>query len=122
MLNIKRVNVKDKVLVENVVYIGRTNKTYNLSPSPLANPYVIGRDGDRDEVVEKYRQWLRLNVQRKLENPEHGNAAFKELKRLQLKARDNELTLMCWCKSNEKCHGDIIINCLNWMEISHIGE
>lgn len=42
MLNIKRVNVKDKVLGEKV-YIGRPNKTYSLSPSPLANPYIIGR-------------------------------------------------------------------------------
>ena len=132
MLNIKRVSVKDKVLGEKV-YIGRPNETSSLSPSPLANPYIIGRDRDRDEVVEKYHKWLWLQVKRKLYNPEHGNSVFAELKRLQLEARkiqvdnilnstDNSLTLMCWCKLNEKCHGDIIINCLNWMEINHIGE
>lgn len=129
MLNINRKSVKDSIQIDNSVYIGRPNKTYNLSPSPLANPYVIGRD----EVVEKYRKWLWLNIKRKLENPLHGNAVFAELKRLRLEARkiqvdniinstDNYLTLMCWCRSNEKCHGDIIINCLNWMETNHIGE
>lgn len=133
MLNVKRISVKDKVLVGNVVYIGRENKANLLSANPLANPYVLGSDGDRDEVVEKYRQWLWLNVKRKLDNPRHGNAVFAELKRLQLEARkiqmdnivnstDNSLTLMCWCKPNEKCHGDIIINCLNWIETNHIGE
>ena len=133
MLNIKRVNVKDKVSVENLVYIGRANRSYSLSPSPLANPYVLGRDGNRDEVVEKYRKWLWLQIKRKLENPQHSNGVFAELKRLQLEAKkiqvdnivnstDNPLTFMCWCKSNEKCHGDIIINCLNWMETNHIGE
>jgi hypothetical protein len=32
-------------------------------PSGLGNPFVIGRDGGRDEVIEKYRVWLgeRLN-------------------------------------------------------------
>lgn len=133
MLNISRASVKDSVQIENSIYIGRSNKTYSLPPSPLANPYVIGRDGDRDEVVDKYRKWLWLSVKRKLDNPEHGNGVFAELKRLQLEARkiqvnnilnstNNYLTLICWCKSNEKCHGDIIINCLDWMETNHIGE
>ena len=31
-------------------YIGR--------PSPLGNPFAIGRDGTRDEVIAKYREWL----------------------------------------------------------------
>ena len=138
MLNIKRVSVKDKVSVENVVYIGRANKTYSLSPNLLANPYVIGKDGDRDEVVEKYRRWLWSNIKEELESkdisyPNYRNKVFAELKRLQILAReinvnniinstDNSLTLMCWCKSNEKCHGDVIINCLNWMETNHVGE
>ena len=32
------------------VYVGR--------PSPLGNPYAIGRDGDRAAVVARYRRWL----------------------------------------------------------------
>ena len=32
------------------IYIGR--------PSMWANPYIIGKDGDRDEVCEKFRRYL----------------------------------------------------------------
>jgi len=38
------------------VYIGR--------PSPLGNPFKIGRDGTRDEVVARYREWLWRQIQR----------------------------------------------------------
>ena len=42
-------------------YIGR--------PSPLGNPFMIGRDGTRDEVIAKYRVWLndqlQINVEEK---------------------------------------------------------
>lgn len=31
-------------------YVGR--------PSPLGNPFAIGRDGTRNEVVAAYREWL----------------------------------------------------------------
>lgn len=33
------------------VYIGRGSK--------WGNPFVIGRDGDRAEVITKYERWLR---------------------------------------------------------------
>ena len=32
------------------VYIGR--------PSPWGNPFEIGKDGNRQEVVEKYATWI----------------------------------------------------------------
>jgi hypothetical protein len=32
------------------VFIGR--------PSPFGNPFKIGRDGTREQVIEKYRQWV----------------------------------------------------------------
>lgn len=32
------------------VYCGR--------PSPFGNPFELGKDGTRDEVIEKYRQWI----------------------------------------------------------------
>jgi len=36
------------------IYIGR--------PSPLGNPFVIGRDGDREEVIRKYREFLKIAI------------------------------------------------------------
>jgi hypothetical protein len=32
------------------VYVGR--------PGKWGNPFVIGRDGSRDEVIAKYRAWI----------------------------------------------------------------
>lgn len=56
------------------------------------NPYHIGADGDRAEVLRKYRAYL-------LQNPDLVEDAKRELigKRLG-----------CWCKPLD-CHGDILI-------------
>ena len=64
------------------VYIGR--------PSVWGNPYVIGRDGTRAEVIEKYRTYV--------------------LSRPDLLARLPELRgkrLGCYCKP-AACHGDVL--------------
>lgn len=53
-----------KALVVNVafdefdVYIGRASPRHGLPASPFANPFRIGRDGTRAEVLLKYRQHL----------------------------------------------------------------
>jgi hypothetical protein len=64
------------------VYIGR--------PSKWGNPFTIGRDGDRDEVIEKYEDWLQTQPQLLAALPE-----------LQGK------TLGCWC-APQACHGDVL--------------
>lgn len=64
------------------VYIGR--------PSKWGNPFIIGRDGNRDEVVDKYAEWLS-------EQPH----LLKSLSELHGK------NLVCWC-SPERCHGDVL--------------
>jgi hypothetical protein len=64
------------------VYIGR--------PSKWGNRFAIGKDGTREEVIEKYEQWIKS--QPKL------MAHISELK---------GKTLGCWCSPN-KCHGDIL--------------
>lgn len=47
----KVVNIKDGEYFN--VYVGRGSK--------WGNPFVIGRDGTRKEVIELYRQWLPTN-------------------------------------------------------------
>ena len=74
------------------VYIGR--------PSKWGNPFVLGQDGTRDEVVEKYRNYL-------LSRPE----LLRSLPELEGK------TLGCWC-SPKACHGDAIISVLNGLRQS----
>jgi Domain of unknown function (DUF4326) len=75
------------------IYIGR--------PSALGNPFVIGTDGSRAQVIAKYRQWLREQWRT------HGPAR-QELERLvQRYQRTGQLTLLCWCAPHA-CHGDVI--------------
>lgn len=73
------------------VYIGR--------PGPWGNPFVIGRDGDRAQVIAKYRTWL-LNGVHKNAPPA---AAWAYYHLYQLKGK----TLVCWC-APEACHGDVL--------------
>jgi hypothetical protein len=68
------------------IYIGR--------PGPFGNPFVIGRDGNRQEVIRKYREWI-------VNQPD-------------LMDRIEELrgkVLGCWC-SPEPCHGDVLVELL----------
>lgn len=69
------------------IYIGR--------PSKWGNPFLIGRDGTREEVIEKYRQWI-------LTQPQLMND-LKELK---------NKTLGCWCRPL-LCHGDVLVELVN---------
>jgi hypothetical protein len=104
---------KDGFIGLDKVYIGRSNSFYNLKSSVLANPYHIGKDGNRNEVIEKYRKWLWSNIQEKLSNK--YNKVWNELVRIgELVLEGKDVKLVCYCKPFE-CHGDVIINCINWM-------
>ena len=70
------------------VYIGR--------PSKFGNPFVIGRDGTRAEVIEKYRAWF-------LAQPQLVRAAKAELR-----GKD----VVCWC-APLACHGDVLVEVAN---------
>lgn len=84
-----------------------TTRVYVGRPSPLGNPYAIGRDGDRDTVVAKYRRWLHAN----LETREVRLA----LHDLLASARQGALELVCWC-APQACHADVIRSCLQWLD------
>lgn len=70
------------------VYIGR--------PGPWGNPFQLGADGDRDEVLTKYRAWLQRN-------PEIVEKAKAELR---------DKVLGCWC-APKACHGDVLAEVAN---------
>ena len=72
------------------VYIGR--------PTIFGNPFAIGRDGDRAEVIIKYRKYFNERIQ--------NDTEFKE-RVLALKGK----TLGCYCKPLP-CHGDAIVEYL----------
>lgn len=73
------------------VYIGRGG--------PFGNPYVLGADGDREEVIRKYQIYLYDRMKR---DPE-----FKEkLEKLR------GLRLGCFCAPSF-CHGNVITEYLD---------
>lgn len=91
---------------EEKIYIGR--KYFGLKASILANPYIIGKDGTRAEVVEKYRQWLWQEYQK-------NGAVRAKLEAIADRVLNGEkIDLVCWCAPG-KCHGDVIKNCITWM-------
>lgn len=95
----KIVNKKNYIGVG--VYIGR--------PSVLGNPFHVDRDGNREEVIEKYRRWLWGEIKQRGE-------VFEELLRLlALEMKYGELALVCHCKPLA-CHGDVIIKALEWLK------
>ena len=69
------------------VYIGR--------PSIWGNPFTIGKDGNRLEVIQKYKEWLYTQ-----------SNLLSKIKELRGKI------LGCWC-APKKCHGDILAELAN---------
>ena len=68
------------------IYIGR--------PSKWGNPFTLGKDGTREEVLEKYSRYL---DERSEKLPYH-----------ELRGK----VLGCWC-APLPCHGDILLKLAN---------
>lgn len=41
------------------VYVGRGTRDGRYERSRWGNPFVVGRDGTREEVIDKYRVWIK---------------------------------------------------------------
>lgn len=83
----KVLNKKRHGMPAGAVYIGR--------PSKWGNPFVVGRDGTRAQVIAKYRAYLLGNDWLKAALPE-------------LRGKD----LVCWC-APDACHGDVLCELAN---------
>lgn len=64
--------------------------------SKWGNPFKIGQDGTREEVIAKFEAWL-------LQRPNLIALAKKELR-----GKD----LLCWC-APLPCHGDVLLRIAN---------
>lgn len=79
----------------------RVNKTepYDIfigRPSPYGNPFIIGENGTRKEVLAKFKEY------------------FKHLSTSNLLLDDlNNKKIACWCSMDQSCHGDILIELFN---------
>lgn len=83
----KVLNKKLHGVPRGAVYIGR--------PSIWGNPFVIGKDGSRDDVIAKFEAYLTT--------------------RSDLMAQLHKLAgkdLVCWC-APARCHGDVLIKLAN---------
>ena len=69
--------------------------------SILGNPFVINKDGNREEVIKKYREYLWNCI-----------CVVDELNKLSEMSDDT--VLGCWCKP-KKCHGDVIVSAVNYL-------
>lgn len=78
------------------VYIGR--------PSPWGNPFIIGKDGSRKEVIDKYETWIR-------EQPELLAALPSLIGK----------KLGCHCKPLA-CHGDVLLKLIKEQQEKGIFE
>lgn len=85
-------------IVDTVVVNMRTTSNYDVAidrTSPFGNPYHLGKDGDRQVVLQKYREYF---YRRCANDPEFRRRV------LALKG----LRLGCWC-APMLCHGMVIV-------------
>lgn len=85
-----------KVLNAKVVGMKKEGAMYCGRPSVFGNPFVIGKDGSREEVIRKYEVYLK-------KNPQLIARAKKELR-----GKD----LICWC-APLACHCDVLLKIAN---------
>lgn len=91
----------------NKVYIGRRNKELKLNRSPLANPFSINIDGDRETVIKKFRAWLDKSIEA-VEKQDKNLPEVRELARLvRMHLNEEDIHLVCYCAPKD-CHGDVI--------------
>src|SRR4051812_25173857 len=72
------------------VYVGR--------PTVYGNPFLVGRDGTRAEVIALYRRWIN----------EPEQARLRKMVTQALRNKD----LVCWC-APDPCHADVLLEIAN---------
>jgi len=89
-------NLRQDQIPREAVYIGRLSK----GRSPWGNPFMIGRDGNREQVIEAYRQKLYADI-------ESGAIPLERLAALADK------DLVCFC-APQACHGHVLEAAAAW--------
>ena len=98
-------NLKEWMEDENNIYIGRVgvvfidNVRFPKQSSSFCNPFKIGKHGTREEVIQKYKEYIIT----KLEKEPDLKAEL-----ITMKGKN----LGCWCYP-ELCHGNILLELIN---------
>jgi hypothetical protein len=89
-------NKRDPNCPKDAIYVGR--------PSKWGNPFPIGKQGNRADVIRQYKDYLAVKMDLKQLDPEA------------LRGKD----LVCWChnwdgqgKNPLYCHADILLEIAN---------
>jgi len=101
----KKYDIKSRIIdteITKIVNVGKNEKhdIYIGRGSLWGNPYAIGYDGDRDEVIRKYKYDF-----------DRGFLKSKKEDSLSLKGK----ILGCHCKP-AACHGDVLAEYLNSLD------
>lgn len=90
--------------IPGAIYVGRPMPRQRLKGHILANPFKIGRDGSRQEVIDRYKEFVVRDS--------HRMEALADLRSAEV--------LCCWCRHDGEprtaangCHGDVLIDLLN---------
>lgn len=85
-----------------VVYVGRGSR--------WGNPFVVGKDGDLESVLDKYYRQL-------IPYQKHSDGLtaclISESNVMDIKKALAGKNLMCWCRLDCKCHADILLKIAN---------
>jgi hypothetical protein len=121
LINVKVANIRPQYLNleewmkdKNNIYIGRAGVVFingirfPKEDSLFANKFKIGKDGTREEVIKKYKDWIKAKI-----------LTVQTFRNELLSLKDK--TLGCWCKP-ESCHGDVLIQLIEKYTIYEIYE
>jgi hypothetical protein len=95
-------------------YLGHSGTKWELKPSgervpapltgsALASPFKITHDGNREQVIQKYRLWLWKRMR------QGDETVMRELA-----AIGPDTALACWCAPRH-CHGHIVAKAAAWL-------
>ena len=111
-------NLKEWCEDEKNEYIGRkgivfiNKERYPKNDSIWANPFKVGKDGDIDEILKKYKKYIKKKIE--------DEDLFDEL--LALKDKN----LGCWCvdrtihsynECDNVCHGQVLMRLIDRVKI-----
>jgi hypothetical protein len=82
-------------------FIGRTSHGYHYG-----NPFHIGRDGNRREVIDKFKRWLDGDPEFAHIEPDRRLWVLENMHAM----KDSRIG--CFCKPKD-CHGDIYVEKLD---------
>jgi hypothetical protein len=89
---VQRKRTKGWRMPERAIYVGR--------PSPVANPFRVGVDGDAAECVAKFREWI------------HGTS-WEAISAYDTARGLRGWDLCCWCRLDQPCHADVLLEIAN---------